>query len=238
MSEFTPETATVESEVTAKVETAAVEPEVTPEPETAPEAAPAPKTVDVEALVKKFVSSLTIRHALFGLLWLIFCLVRFNFATLLLTFIPMLLLMVFDEKKMETPKLVTAALLVGILVGSYRYNFYNFKYFLQFVLIAALSSLPLLHCFLKERFNTWVWVATPVAAYLLLYVFGIKLSAFFLLYSVYFAKGLYLDRLLTSINIDTSKIDTSRINIQMPAPSSNKYPYLAEYKKNMKNKNK
>lgn len=228
MSELTPET--VESEMTAEVETEAVETEATPKPE----AAPAPKKVDVEEMAKKFFSGLTIRHALFGVLWLIFCFARFSLANLLLTFIPMLLLLIFDEKKMETPKLVTAALLVGILVGSYRYNFYNFKYFLQFVLIAALSSLPLLHCFLKERFNTWVWVATPVAAYLLLYVFGIKLSAFFLLYSVYFAKGLYLDRLLTSINIDTSKIDTSRINIQKPVPSSTKYPYLAEYKKNMK----
>jgi len=229
MSELTPETVTVENEMAAEAETAAVENEATPEPETAPKAAAILKTVNVAEAAKKLISILTIRHALFGVLWLIFCLSRFSFANLLLTFIPLLLLLIFDEKKMETPTLVVSALLAGLLVGAYRYNFYNFKFFLQFVIITAVSSLPLIYYFLKDRFNTWVWVAAPVAGYLLLYMFGINLSGFFLLYSVIFAKNTFLDRLLTSIDIDTSKL-----HIQTPASSSPKYPYLNEYKKNMK----
>ena len=228
MSELTPET--VESEMTAEVENAAVETESTPEPE----AAPAPKKVDVAEIAKKFFSGLTIRHALFGVLWLIFCFARFSIANLLLTFIPVLLLMIFDEKKMDNPLLVVSALLAGLFAGGYRYNFYNLKFFLQFVLICAVSSLPLVYYFLKDRLNTWVWAAMPVAGCLLLFMFGLAFQGFFLLYSVYFAKNTVLDRLLTSINIDTSKIDASKINIQKPVPSSTKYPYLAEYKKNMK----
>lgn len=231
MSELTPapETETFESEMTAEAENAAIENEATPEPETAPKAAAILKTVNVAEAAKKLISILTIRHALFGVLWLIFCFAHFSLANLLLTFIPLLLLLIFDEKKMETPLLVVSALLAGLLVGAYRYNFYNFKFFLQFVIITAVSSLPLVYYFLKDRLNTWVWVAMPVAGCLLFFMFGLAFPGFFLLYSVYFAKNTVLDRLLTSINIDTSKI-----NIQGPAPSSTKYPYLAEYKKNMK----
>lgn len=172
---------------------------------------------------KKFPITISIRNILFCLCWLILCITGFHLPSILFRFLPVLLLLIFDELGHQKPALVAAAI---PFIFSFRVvSFTSLLPLLCSLLLIFAEALPILYLLFQKRFNAWLWVALPFVCYLVLFCLGWGASAL-LLYCFFFAKDTFLDRSIAEFNASGFRSSASS------APAV--YSYLDEYKKNMK----
>ena len=189
---------------------------------------PTPTSNTERASQKKFPISISIRNILFCLCWLVLCITGLYLPGFLFHFLPVLLLLIFDELGLKKPALVTAAIpFVYYCWTSFRSLtfFTSLLPLLCFLLLAFAEALPILFLLFQKRLNAWLWVAIPFVCFLLLFLLGWGASSL-LLYCFLFAKGTFLDRSIAELNAIGIHASSSS------APAA--YSYLDEYKKNMK----
>ena len=188
---------------------------------------PTPTSNTERASQKKFPISISIRNILFCLCWLVLCITGLYLPGFLFHFLPVLLLLIFDELGLKKPALVTAAIpFVYYCWTSFRSLtfFTSLLPLLCFLLLAFAEALPILFLLFQKRLNAWLWVAIPFVCFLLLFLLGWGASSL-LLYCFLFAKGTFLDRSIVEFNAVGFRSSSA-------APAA--YSYLDEYKKNMK----